>query len=145
MSELAGYLMEVRVKAGEDKMSAGGADGLVVEGIDNATLNRLAEILEITSFSDTWKRRLGGIKDSNVSLSGNYIPGDAGQLVLDPGDTCWVALFPQGSSYESGDEGKQVKMIVENFENNATADGKQEMSSSLQGNGEPETIAKAAS
>ncbi len=140
MTELAGYLMEVRVRT-EKMVGDGGDDGTIVEGIDNSTLNRLAEILEITSFSDTHKRRLSGIKDSNVSLSGNYIPSDAGQLLLDPGDDLWVAMFPQGT----GEDGRQIKMIVENFEENATADGKQEMSASLQGNGAPEKIDGAAS
>ena len=145
MPELAGYLMEVRIKAGTVKMSAGGADGLVIEGVDSVTLNRLAEILEVSSFSDTWKRRIAGIKDSNVSLSGNYLPTDAGQLALEPGDDLWIALFPQGSSLADGADGKQVQMIVENFEESSSADGKQEFSSSLSGNGAPEVIAKAAS
>ena len=144
MPELAGFLMEVRVKAGTVKMEAGGIDGIKLEGVDSATLNRLAEILEVSSFSDTHKRRIAGIKDSNVSLSGNYIPEDAGQLALEPGDDLWVALFPQGSSGVDGGPGKQVQMIVENFEENSTADGKQEFSSSLEGNGPPEVIAKAS-
>ena len=134
MAELAGRLMEVRIN---DSEMTNGGDGAKVNGVDNATLNKLADILEITQFGDTHKKRMAGLKDSNVSLSGNYDPDDTnGQLVLEPGDDVWVALFPQGTT----ESGTQVKMIVENFEQSAAVDGKQEFSSSLQGNGAPATI-----
>ncbi len=134
MSELAGRLMEVRVKA---TIMSNGADGNKISGVDNASLNKLADILEITQFGETHKKRMAGLKDSSVSLSGNYIPtDDDGQLVLEPGDDVFVALFPRGV----GEDGKQVKMIVENFEQTAAVDGKQEFSCSLQGNGAPAAI-----
>ena len=137
MAELAGKLMELRINSTE--MTNGG-DGAKVNGVDNATLNKLADILEITQFGDDYKKRIVGLKDSNVSLSGNYDPADTdGQLVLEPGDDVWVALFPQGTT----ENGTQVKMIVENFEQSAAVDGKQEFSSSLQGNGAPASITSA--
>ena len=137
MAELAGKLMELRINSAE--MTNGG-DGAKVNGVDNATLNKLADILEITQFGDDYKKRIVGLKDSNVSLSGNYDPADTnGQLVLEPGDDVWVALFPQGTT----ENGTQVKMIVENFEQSAAVDGKQEFSSSLQGNGAPASITSA--
>ena len=134
MAELAGKLMEVRINSTEMTDGDGGAK---VNGADNTTLNKLADILEITQFGDDYKKRMVGLKDSNVSLSGNYDPADTnGQLVLEPGDDVWVALFPQGTS----ESGTQIKMIVESFEQSASVDGKQEFSSSLQGNGAPATI-----
>ncbi len=133
-TELAGHLMEVRIKA---TVMANGDDGAKIEGVDNATLNRLADILEVSQFGDTFKKRMHGLKDSNVSLSGNYRPDDAnGQMELEPGDPVFIAVFPQGNKVA----GRQIEMIVENFEQSAAADGKQTFSSSLQGNGVPAPV-----
>lgn len=137
MSEIAGRLMEVRIN--DSQMAHGGA-GAKINGVDNSTLNKLADILEITQFGDSYKKRIAGLKDSNVSLSGNYDPADtSGQLKLEPGDDVWIALFPEGTTAK----GKQIEMIVENFEQSATADGKQEFSSTIQGNGAPAVIDEA--
>lgn len=134
VTELAGKVMEVRINSAEMNSNA---DGAKVEGVDNATLNKLADILEISQFGDTYKKRMAGLKDSNVSLSGNYRHDDTtGQLKLEPGDAVWIAVFPQGT----GEDGTQIEMVVESFEQSASVDGKQEFSSSLQGNGEPATI-----
>ena len=138
MPELPGYKMEVRISATE--MSDGG-DGYKIEGLDNATLNRLADILEITQFGNTYKKRMSGLKDSNVSLSGNYRPDDTnGQLSLEPGGDVYIAMFPQGTTAA----GRQIKMIVENFEHASAADGKQTFSATVQGNGEPAAISAAS-
>ena len=139
MGELAGKSMEIRIS---DSEMSDGNDGAKINGADNATFNKLKEILEITQFTDKFRKRKGGLKDSNLDISGNYDPTDTdGQLKLDPhGDNedVWVALFPEGN--ESGKSGKQIKMIAESFEQSAEADGKQEFSATLQGNGEPTDI-----
>ncbi len=137
MTELAGRLLEVRING---ELMANGGAGAKVEGVDNSTLNRMAEILEVTQFGDERKKRIHGLKDTSLSLSGNYRPDDtSGQLLLEPGDDVFIALFPQGT----GAAGKQIQMIVENFEESASVDGKQEFSSSLQGNGAPAVVAAA--
>ncbi|KXZ39484.1 Predicted secreted protein [Alkalithermobacter thermoalcaliphilus JW-YL-7 = DSM 7308] len=101
-----------------------------INGIDNATLNRLAEILDVTAFGDTHRRRIGGIKDSNISLSGNYLIDDAGQMDLIPGEIVTVKYYPQGAGQPGG---KQIDMIVENFQESADVGGKVTFSSSLSG------------
>jgi predicted secreted protein len=137
MSELAGRLMEIRIN--DTEMTDGG-DGAKISGVDDATYNRMAEILEVTEFGDEYRSRIAGLKDTSVDLSGSYDPDDTdGQLELEPGDDVWVALFPKGTS----EDGKQIKMIVENFEQSASVDGRQEFSSTLQGNGAPATISAA--
>ena len=136
MPELQGRLNIVRISATE---MANGAAGAKINGVDNSTFNRLCEILEITQFGNTHKNRIGGLKDSNVSLSGNFDPADAGQLQLEPGDFVWIAVFPQGTTAA----GRQIKMIVENFEQGASVEGKQTFSSSLQGVAAPAAIVAA--
>jgi len=138
MPELPGYKMAVRISATE---MSNGSDGYKIEGVDNATLNRLADILEITQLGDTYKKRMGGLKDSSVALSGNYRPDDTnGQLALEPGDDVYIAMFPEGTTKA----GKQIQMIVENFEHASAADGKQTFSATVQGNGAPAAISAAS-
>lgn len=130
MSELAGRLNYVKVLAGSVAMvGAGSPTGAKISGVDNSTFNRLCDLVEITEFGDTHKNRLATLKDSTVSLSGNYIPNDAAQLVLEPGDTVMIAVHPGGANVE----GRQVKCLVESFEQTAAVDGKQTFSASLSG------------
>ncbi len=132
MSEKAGRINEVWFKEAS-KMDE---DGAKINGVDNSTFNKLCDILEITQFGNEYKKRMAGLKDSSISLSGNYDPDDAGQTALEPGDFVWVGVYPEGPD----STGTQAEFIVENFEQTATADGKQEFSCSLQGNSEPENM-----
>jgi len=106
-----------------------------INGVDNATLNRLAELLDVTQFGDTHKKRIAGLKDSNISLSGNYDPSDTnGQLLLNPGDEIYLQYLYDGTN------GKQILMMVEIFEQSSAADGKQTFSSTLQGQAAPTAV-----
>lgn len=128
MPELAGKTNLVYILTGTTAMTD--ATGAKVLGVDSSSYNQLCDILEITQFGDTHKNRIAGLKDTNISLSGNYYPGDtAGQEELVPGDTVFIGVYPQGGAVA----GMQVKAIVESFEISASASDKQTFSASLQG------------
>jgi predicted secreted protein len=128
MSELAGKAMVVKI----DTTSSGA--GTVIGGVDNTTLRQLCNLLDISAFGDSYHSRIAGLKDSSVSLSGNYDPADAGQLKINAGDTVWVQVLPNGTA------GKKIEMLVEEFSQQASADGKQTFNATLQGNGAPTTV-----
>lgn len=135
MTELAGKTNVVYILTGTTAMT--GLTGAKVLGVDNSSYNQLCDLLEITQFGDNYKNRMAGLKDTNVSLSGNYYPGDTtGQDELVPGDTVYVGIYPQGT----GVAGKQVKAIVESFEISASVGDKQTFSASLQGIAAPEAL-----
>ena len=128
MPELAGKLNQVWALAGSTAMT--GATGAKVFGVDNASWNALCSLLEIPQFGDTHMNRMAGLKDTTVSISGNYDPTDAtGQNILEPGDIIHIGVYPQGTAVA----GKQVKAIVESFENAAEVTGKQTFSASISG------------
>jgi len=129
MSELAGKLNLVYIYTAQ--MS--GSTGNKINGVNDATYNRICEIVEITQFGDDYKRRMGGVKDTDVSLSGLFDPVDTnGQVLLEPGDSVWIGIYPQGETVA----GKQIPMITESFEWKADI-SKQAFSSKLSGNGAP--------
>lgn len=123
--EVAGYVNVVYILAGTSAMNANGAK---IAGVDNSSFAKLCEILDITAFGDSYKKRLGGLKDSNFTLSGNVYVGDTnGQDILVPGNTVFIGAYPSGIAVES----VQVECIVENFEVTVDVAGKQTFSSSL--------------
>jgi len=129
MSELAGKLNEVWVHTAQMT----GSTGHKINGVNDAGYNKLCEILEITQFGDDYKRRMGGIKDSDVSLSGHYDPEDTtGQVLLEPGDTVYIGIYPQGTTVA----GTQIPVIIESFDWKADI-SKQSFSAKLSGNGAP--------
>ena len=135
MSELSGKINIIYILTGTTAMTS--STGAKINGVSSSTYNRMAEILEITQFGDDYQKRMAGLKDTSISLSGNYDPDDtAGQLDLEPGDFVYIGIYPEGA----GTAGKQVPMVIESFEQSSSADGKQEFSSSLSGNGAPETL-----
>lgn len=135
MAEQAGYLNQVYLLTGSVAMTA--STGAKVLGVDNSTYNRLCDLLEITAFGDTYKNRLAGLKDTNVSISGNLYIGDTtGQDDLVPGDTVYIGVYPSGPAVA----GSQVKAIVESFEQSSDVAGKQTFTCSLQGIAAPEVL-----
>ena len=128
MAEVAGFTNQVYILAGANAMS--GSTGAKVMGVDSSTYSQLCDILEITAFGDTYKNRMGGLKDTSVSISGNYYTGDTnGQLVLVPGDFVFIGVYPSGTTVV----GKQVKAIVENYDITAAVADKQTFSTKLSG------------
>ena len=107
-----------------------GTTGVKLEGLDNASLNQTADLLEITSFGDEYKKRIAGLKDYSVSLSGNY-KEQHDEIV--PGDYVWIGMYMNGTE----NSGKQALCIVESVEYSADAGDKQTISLNLQGAGEP--------
>lgn len=129
MSEVAGKTNLVYVHTAQMT----GSTGNKINGVNDATYNKLCEIVEITQFGDDYKKRMGGLKDSDVSISGFFDPADTnGQSVLVPGNTVYLGLYPQGGTVA----GTQIPMIVENFEWKADM-SKQSFSCKLSGNGAP--------
>ena len=135
MAEVAGKTNLVYILTGTTAMTD--STGAKVLGCDDSSYNQLCDLLEITQFGDDYKSRIAGLKDTSISLSGNYYPGDTnGQDVLVPGDTVYIGVYPQGT----GVNGKQVKAIVESYELSASVADKQTFSASLQGIAAPETL-----
>jgi len=135
MSELAGKLNQCYVLSGEVAMT--GSTGAKINAIDNSTWNQLCDLLDIPQFGDEYKNRIGGLKDTEVSISGNYDPSDTnGQNVLVAGDICYIGIYPQGTTVA----GKQVKAIVGSVEISADVTGKQTISASLSGIGAPAAL-----
>lgn len=132
MAEQAGKNNVVYVLAGDTAMT--NATGAKIEGVDNSSFGRLCDILEITAFGDAYKKRMAGLKDTSVSISGNLYSGDTtGQDVLIPGNTVYIGIYPNGSSAA----GTQVPVIVESFEQSSDVAGKQTFSCAVQAIGAP--------
>lgn len=128
MAEQAGLTNLVYWLAGTSAMT--NATGVKINAVDDSSWQALCELLEITQFGDTYRNRMAGIKDTKISISGNYDPADTnGQVAMDAGVTGFIGIYPQGS----GVAGKQVKAIIESFEIKATAPDKQTFSASLVG------------
>lgn len=128
MAEVAGKTNLVYVLTGAVAMT--NATGAPVLGVDNSTYSKLCTLLEIPSFGDTHMDRIAGLKDSSIDLSGNYYPGDTtGQEELEPGDTIYIGVYPQGTAVA----GSQIKGIVEKFDLSADVTGKQTFSASVKG------------
>jgi len=135
MAEVAGFTNQVWAIAGATAMT--NSTGAKMLGVDSSTYSQLCDILEITAFGDTYKNRMGGLKDTTFSVSGNYYPGDTtGQEILIPGNTVFIGVYPSGT----GVAGKQVKAIVESFEISAAVADKQTFSASLSGIAAPVSL-----
>jgi hypothetical protein len=129
MAEVAGNTNRVKILAGSVAMAgAGSPTGAYILGVDNTSFGKLCDMLDITSFGDTNKKRLAGLKDTTVKISGNVYVGDTtGQDVIIPGNTVMIGVYPSGPSVA----GSQVNAIVESMETTADASGKQTFTASF--------------
>jgi len=97
------------------------------------TIKDSATILEITDFADTsgYKKRMAGLKDYSISLSGDFSQADAPQVLLRAvaGTVLYVTVLPDGTN------GFSYAAIVESFETKGSIDGLVEISISMVGNG----------
>ena len=126
MAEQAGKTNEVWVLDGTVAMTAG--TGAKMLGVDNSTFRRLCDLLDISAFGDTYKKRLAGLKDTEISISGNLYVGDTtGQDVLIPGNSIYIGVMPSGPTVA----GYQVPVIVESFEISSDVNGKQTFSATF--------------
>ena len=133
--EVGGNINVVYVLAGTTAMAAG--TGAQILGVDNSSYDRLCALLDTTSFGDAAKKRLAGLLDTSVKISGNVYVGDTtGQDVLVPGNTIFIGVFPSGRLVAS----MQVKAIVESFSIKSDANGKQTFDCSIQGIAVPVTL-----
>lgn len=107
-----------------------GTTGVKLEGMDNASLSQTADMLEVTAFGDEYKKRIPGLKDTSVSISGNY---KEQHDEIEAGDYVMIGMYMNGTE----NPGKQVLCIVESIEYSADAGDKQTISMSLQAAGEP--------
>jgi predicted secreted protein len=114
-----------------------GTTGVKLEGLDNASLSQTADMLEITEFGSEYKKRIPGLKDTSVSISGNYKEQQHDEI--EAGDYVMIGMYPNGTE----NQGKQVLCIVESVEYSADASDKQTISMSLQGAGEPVEVLPA--
>ena len=131
-AEQAGRINEVWLIAGSAAMT--NATGAKCLGVDNATFAELCNMLEITAFSDTHKKQLPGIKDTNFSFSGNIYTGDTtGQDILIAGNSIFIGCYPQGTGVAS----KQVQAFISSIEKKYDVAGKQTFSCTLACSGAP--------
>lgn len=131
-AETPGYINQVFVLAGTTPMS--NSTGAKIMGIDKSTLKNLADIMEITAFGDTYKKRMSGLLDTNIAIEGNVYVGDTtGQNVFVPGASIMLGIYPQGTAVA----GTQVPCIVESAEIDAEVSKQQAIKLTVQCNGAP--------
>ena len=135
MAEVQGYLSRVKILAGVTPMvGAAAPTGAYVLGVDKHDYAELCDALEMTAEGETYKRRMGGLKDTTVSFSGNYYSGDTtGQAVLIPGNYAMVGVYPSGPSVA----GKQVNVLITEYAISSDVTGKQTFKASVVANGAP--------
>lgn len=116
-----------------------------VLGVNSATLNQEANLLEVTDFSDTsgWRRRILGLLDGSVELSGDAELANAPQNLIRSsmasGASVWVTcqFNPAGSA---GQQGVRVECKVGSHNQSSAVDGKNEFSASFMFNAAPTAI-----
>jgi predicted secreted protein len=121
---LAGHAILVQVAATD-------IAGSEVDGLTSVDFGVNADLLETTDFADTSgaKTRIAGLKDVEVTLSGDYESADTGQALLvssfASGATVYVRFGPNGTT------GIKAGCKVESYKISGAIDGKVEVSFSL--------------
>jgi predicted secreted protein len=111
-----------------------------IDGIKNIDWGPAANLIETTDFMDTSgaRTRLLGLKDLNVSVSGDYEASDAGQARLRTnfaaGTTTYVRFLPNGTV------GFKCATLVSEFKITGEVDGVIQFSATLLGNGAIGTV-----
>jgi hypothetical protein len=132
MAEQAGKTNQVWVLAGSTPMT--NATGAKMLGVDASTYGQLCDLLDITSFGDTYKKRIAGLLDCKVACSGNLYVGDTtGQAILIAGNSIMIGVYPSGTTVA----GSQINAIVESYEQTSDVAGKQTFKATFQTNGAP--------
>jgi predicted secreted protein len=108
------------------------ATGDIVDGVTNIEWNYSAELLETTDFADGQDRErpLQGLRDLQVTLSGDLETADAGQARLRTnhlsGAVVWLRFLPNGSA------GYKAPFKISEFSISAEVAGKAEFSCTAQ-------------
>lgn len=130
MSALAGKKTRVKVST-----TAGGAGAYTTAlGIKSASIKLGADMVDVSELGVDWKNKVQGLKDSQISLAGNYEPGDTtGQAALRSAwinDTeAWVQVLVDGTL------GFKVQVKVSNFSFDGDVADKGAVSIDLEGTG----------
>ena len=128
MAAIAAHTASISVAATDVN---GGAN--LLGGLKDFSAKDSATMLDITDFADTTgaKKKLAGLKDAAISLSGDYSQADAPQALLRAvaGSTLYVTILPDGTN------GFSYPCIVSDYEVKGSVDGLVEISVSLVGNG----------
>lgn len=137
---IAGHTTQVFVLA-----SAGTPDaGDEIDGINSATFSPSRDMLDRTDFKDgDARRKLAGLKDGSISLSGDAEMEDPVQDLIrsafDNGTTVQVYIhFAPGAA--SGSKGYTAQCLVENYEIGSSYDDKVSFSASLTFDGAPTAV-----
>jgi predicted secreted protein len=130
MSATAGKKTVVKVST-----VVGGAGAYNVSlGIKSASIKLGADIVDVSTMGPSFKDKLGGLRDSQWTLAGNYEPADAtGQGALRSAwlnDTeVWIQILVDGVS------GFKVQVKVSNFAVDSDVGDKVGVSIDLEGTG----------
>ena len=116
-----------------------------IDGLNSVGYSPSVDLLDVTDFKDTTgaKLKMAALSDGSISLSGDLEIGDAPQALLRSsmltGASVWITIHfnPSGSA---GSKGFQVECKVESYDINASVDGKNEFSASLQFTGAPVAV-----
>lgn len=110
-------------------------DGVRIDGVNSSDFTDGAELIEVNNFGNTFKKRAVGLFDSTIELSGNFLPKDEGQLLLKSGTYVYILYISSNSTV-----GLTGEYIVGSKSYNATAEGLQEFSVTLEGNSAVEEL-----
>jgi predicted secreted protein len=122
--------------AGKDVIVGVSTDGgspTTVDGMNSVSLGRPTDMHDITHFNEGVRKRLAGLKDFTVQLSGNADYSDTGQNLIrtqeaSDGD-CYIHIAWDGSTYYEG------QGLVSDISESASPDGTVETSFTIEGNG----------
>ncbi len=137
MTKLAGKDREIRI---DDAEMANGGGGHKIGGVTDDSYKHLCKLLEVGEYGESYVDRIASKKDKSATVSYNLDPADTGQLLLIPGTTVYLAIFPQGTTAA----GTQMKLLVESVGEDSSEGGGQKGSASLSGeNSAPAAITAA--
>ena len=114
----------------------------VIAEMSDASMTINGELLDRTTFDDDgWRRKLAGIKDASISISGFYNPSDTtGQVALRTAALAGSVIsdFTFLSDKNSATSGFKCDALVGSFEVGAEVAGLVSVSISLESDGEVE-------
>jgi len=130
MAATASFLGEVQVNSG------GGFNALAGVNDMSISLGRTLVDVSVMNASDDFTKRLAALKDFPISISGFFEPTDTAYLSLQtkfttPATTLTVKVVFDGTKAATK-QGFSVECLVESIDINASVDGAQEVSISLQ-------------